>query len=1017
MNILLSQSFLRLLLSIMEVVTSILGAVIAETCRSVCGSINSNVKNNVQWKLNLQKLEKEMENLRDLRSEINTQLETADRDVRSATKKVREWLEEVEEFQGMVESVQAKITAKENKLCRFSMQIRFSGKVSNLLNKVEKLLKAGSFFDGLVNDSATKVEYIPGPSVEDQTTASTALEELMNILDDDDEEFRRIGVWGMGGVGKTTLVKNLNNRLKCNSSLKKPFSIVIWATVSKDLDLKKVQNQIADRLNLEVKMEESIERTAGRLYQRLKMEERFLIILDDVWEKIDLDCLGVPQPEHQKGSKIILTSRSLEVCKAMMTDIEVKVRILNGEEAWKLFSRYAGEVVSLEHIRPFAEAVAGECCGLPLAIITMGAAMRGKTMVKLWKHALNELRRSSPCVGVKNHVYNHLKWSYDSLEGNNVKACFLYCCLFPEDFSIEESELVRCWIAEGLIDEKHDFENSVNSGIAVIEILKDSCLLEDGDYEGTVKMHDVVRDVAIWIASSSPEDEFKFLVRTGIGLSEILEVELSDSLGRVSFMNNRIIKLPDCEKQCYRASTLLLQGNFPLEKVPESFLQAFQALRVLNMSGSRIQSLPPSLLQLGELRALLLRECKFLEELPPIGALSRLQMLDLCATRIKELPEGMENLINLRQVNLSRTHYLERIQAGIVTKWACLEVLDMTLSNYHWGTKGEVEEEQTNFEELGCLKRLFSLSIRLKNIPCLGSEDLTWIGRLRRFQFFIGSTANSLPTRHDKRRVTISGLDLSGEWIGWLLMNASSLVLNCCWGLNEMLQDLAIYSADNYAAMNTVDGFICLKSLTISSSNSYLRPGGGCAAPCDLLPNLEELYLHGLTYLASISELVGHLGLLFSKLKLIEVVRCPKMKCLLSYGNFILNLPNLETTRISFCEQLEELFNYTSDETLGVEPVVPNLRTLELKNLPKLRSLCRAKESWPSLEHVHVVKCSLLRALPLNIQNANTIKDIRGESHWWSGLKWDTHNTESALNLFFKAVGPKNNAMHTSDSD
>jgi disease resistance protein RPS2 len=152
----------------------------------------------------------------------------------------------------------------------------------------------------------------------------------------------------------------------------------------------------------------------------------------------------------------------------------------------------------------------------------MGTAMKGNTIVELWKHALNELQRSVPCTGgVEDKLYKPLKWSYDSLEGKNIKPCFLYCSLFPEDFSIEISELVQCWLAEGLIDEQENYEDSVNRGIALIENLKDSCLLEDGVRKDTVKMHDVVRDVAIWIASSS-EDECKSLVRSGIGLSEIL---------------------------------------------------------------------------------------------------------------------------------------------------------------------------------------------------------------------------------------------------------------------------------------------------------------------------------------------------------------------------------------------------------------------------------------------------------------------------------------------------------------
>ncbi|XP_048318774.2 disease resistance protein At4g27190 [Ziziphus jujuba] len=966
----------------MEVATSILGSIVAETGRLFCGSIYSKIKRTVKFHKDLDELVKKLKSLIDLGDDVKLRLVSAENQGRTPTCKVKEWLRKVENVVLKVKSMQADIEVndKKKKLGRlfcYNPRIRHSKKVARCIKEVETLLKAGSFTDSMVsfNHPAAAVEHIPGPSIEDQTTASRTLAELLKILQDD--RFLRIGVWGMGGVGKTTLVKSLNNKLKSSFQMQ-PFSSVIWATVSKEFNMKRVQKQIAERLNLEVNVEESMERTASRLYQRLEKEEKFLLILDDVWEKIDLDCLGVPQPEDHNGSKIILTSRFSEVCREMMTDVEVRMNILTDEESWKLFCRNAGEVASSEQIKPLAEAVARECGGLPLAIITMGSAMRGKTKVELWQHALSELRSSVPCIGsIKNKVYNPLKWSYDSLEG------------------------------EGLIDEQNNFENSVNKGIAWIEILKDSCLLEDGGWEGTVKMHDIVRDVAIWIASSM-EDECKSLVQSGIGLSEISGVQLSDSLKRISFMNNKINKLPDCEIQCSKASTLLLQCNLPLDKVPERFLQGFLSLRVLNLSGTRIQALPHTLFQLSDLRALLLADCFFLEELPPLGSLGRLQVLDLSATRIKELSEEMEHLINLRHLNLSRTHYLKKIQAGMVSRWASLEVLDMTLSTYHWGTAGEVEEGQATFEELGCLKRLFALSIRLKSIPCLRPEDLTWIGRLRKFQYFIGQTANSLPSKHDERRVTISGLNLSEEGIGRLLINASSLVMNGCWGLNQLLEDLAINSANEFAELNSFNTFVSLKSLTITSSNSSFRPRGGCAAPYDLLPHLEEIHLRGLTYLESISELVGHLGLLFSRLKLIEVARCPKIKSLLSYGNFILTLPNLEVIKIRFCEKLEELFNYASEQTFSVDPIVPNLQILELNNLPKLRTLIsRPQESCPRLEHIDVIKCNLLRKLPLTIENVNIIKEIRGELQWWNTLDWDNDNTKSSLQHYFKPADPK----------
>ncbi|XP_062170558.1 probable disease resistance protein At4g27220 [Alnus glutinosa] len=245
------------------------------------------------------------------------------------------------------------------------------------------------------------------------------------------------------------------------------------------------------------------------------------------------------------------------------------------------------------------------------------------------------------------------------------------------------------------------------------------------------------------------------------------------------------------------------------------------------------------------------------------------------------------------------------------------------------------------------------------------------INRLRKFQFFIGPTANSLPTRHEERRVTNSGLNLSGEWIGLLLSDASSLILNHFHGLNELLEDLVI---------NSVGCFAGLKSLTIASSNSSLRPGGGCTAHFDLLPNLEELYLQDLTYLESISELVGHLGLRFLRLKLIEVTRCSQMKHLLSCGYHIHTLPNLQVIKVSFCDKLDELFSYHSIQFIAPDPVVPSLRILELKYLPKLKTLYR-HETAPHLEQFTVIKCNRLttRLFGTN-ETADTIDEIREES-------------------------------------
>ncbi|PHU08761.1 hypothetical protein BC332_20621 [Capsicum chinense] len=173
-------------------------------------------------------------------------------------------------------------------------------------------------------------------------------------------------LWGAGGVGQTTLAKNLNNELLKNvPSANLSFGVVVWVTVPKPpIDIRKIQAQIASRL--------------------------------DLLEAINLDYVGVPQPEYPAISKVILTSCFLGVCKQMKTDTEMNIFTLKEDESWQLFVKNAGDVANLEYIQPLPKKIAKECGGFPLAITVIGTSMRGKTRVELWEDALKSLRMSEP---------------------------------------------------------------------------------------------------------------------------------------------------------------------------------------------------------------------------------------------------------------------------------------------------------------------------------------------------------------------------------------------------------------------------------------------------------------------------------------------------------------------------------------------------------------------------------------------------------------------------------------------
>lgn len=225
-------------------------------------------------------------------------------------------------------------------------------------------------------------------------------------------------------------------------------------------------------------------------------------------------------------------------------------------------------------------------------------------------------------------------------------------------------------------------------------------------------------------------------------------------------------------------------------------------------------------------------------------------------------------------------------------------------------------------------------------------QDATWIGTLRRFHFSIGLTANFFPTKHDERSVALRDLDLSQNQIMWLLPNATSLVLTRCWELNKMFENM-VKSAYRFAS---------LKSLTIASCFAGSKSASNFASSMnckrisepfgqyDLLPNLEELRLHDLMHLESHLELAGRLGVGFYRLRIIEVMQCSGLHRLLSYGDSMLNTEILEEIKVSFCDHLEELFQYTPPGKLqSPASVVPNLQIIELKNLRKLRTIANKK--------------------------------------------------------------------------
>ena len=226
-----------------------------------------------------------------------------------------------------------------------------------------------------------------------------------------------------------------------------------------------------------------------------------LVILDDVWDALDLEAIGIPYGGQHNSCKILLTSRSEKVCNQMKIQKIFPIKVLSEEESWNLFKEKVGNCIDTPDLRKIAEEVAKECGGLPLAIVTVGKALANKGNVE-WTAALQQLKKAIPknIPGLDSKVYSSTELSYSSLKSDEAKSCFLLCCLFLEDSDIVIEYLVRYGVGQRSFAKIYTVAEARNRVCAIVKNLKRSSLLLDSEKEECVKMHDVVRDVAISIA-------------------------------------------------------------------------------------------------------------------------------------------------------------------------------------------------------------------------------------------------------------------------------------------------------------------------------------------------------------------------------------------------------------------------------------------------------------------------------------------------------------------------------------
>ncbi|KAF2912713.1 disease resistance protein RPM1 [Oryza sativa Japonica Group] len=456
-------------------------------------------------------------------------------------------------------------------------------------------------------------------------------------------------VWGMGGVGKTTLVAYVYYAVKTE------FDAAGWVTVSKSYLIEDLLKQIIrgfinndpqeDLYNhidfSTMRITNLIEHIRNYLHGK-----RYVLILDDVWAVDVWFKIRAAFPSDSTG-RFVITSRIHEVALLATGNCIIQLEPLGPQHSWELFCKEAfwknEEKVCPPELEIVAQKLLDRCSGLPIAIACLGRLLSFKEpSYDVWENLYKDVQ-SQLTNNVILDINVVLKVSLEELP-HDLKNCFLHCTMFPEDYLMPRKRLVRHWLTAGFIRETSNktMEEVAND---YLHKLVNRSLLQvvernrNGEVH-TCRMHDIIRILAL---AKSEEEHFGRVYDGSMAF-------LAEGTRRLSFQSSNINQLsrsgaPHLRHLYVFGSSLSIDSLAP-------FLKSLKLLSSLDLQGVNIKSLPHVVFNLYNLRFLGLRDTN-IEVIPRlIGRLRHLEVLDARYTKLMTLPKDIVQLRKLRYLNV-----------------------------------------------------------------------------------------------------------------------------------------------------------------------------------------------------------------------------------------------------------------------------------------------------------------------------------------------------------------------------
>ncbi|XP_052883862.1 probable disease resistance protein At4g27220 [Gossypium arboreum] len=882
---------------------------------------------------------------------VDTCVDEAKRQIQVIYDDVEDWLrsaeQELEETQNLEDEIDR---IKCFKWCpQWGWRYCLSKKLAEKTPIISKLFETSNFAQVGYRRSLQGIEFIKSTDFMDSESSKSAFNQILEAI----KAVNIIGLYGMPGVGKTTLAKEVGRHAR----EKKLFDKVVMFTMSQNPDINKIQHKVAAMFDL--KFQTDIEDTrAEELWMRLKAEKDILIIVDDLWEEFKLESIGIPFGDDHKGCKILLTTRQQQVCSKMKCQKEIQLGILSKDEAWVLFRDQAGLDDDCSSLNEVAKEVAGECKGLPLAIVTVAKALKGESLGG-WKAANQRFKDSRHLDNeeVLGGVLKPLKLSYDYLKkgnnqmtGNDIQMCFLLCSLFPEDFEIPIELLIMCGIGVGLFPNVYWIEDKRNEiGIALKKLQKSGLLLETDDTE-RIRMHDVVRDFAHWLTSTK---ENRFMVKDKLEKWPDM-VESYESYTAIALWNcSSNIKFPD-KVEFSKLKTLFLGGEDwnDLLVISSTFFEEMKALQVLYLKRFSLKGFH----SLPNLKTLWCEDCKLENFSSSLTNIMRsLEILALVDTPIDEISEELVKLSTLKYLRLSSFGITEmEIPPKLVSRLTLLQELHVACYN------------NINLLELNSLSRLTALSLLLftNQFP---QEDFVF-PKLQRYNIVVDDYV-SYWMELTIRKLAIKNFSSSLSAFNNLFCNVEMLELDNVSGLKNIVPSIG------KKVLNELTSLELLYCYDMEFLTDITRDQGPTNAFSNLVKlNIDNMVsLKGLCYGLSPSH---HAIASFARLKVVRIQFCNKLKTIFSLY-LAQSMLCIEELYICYCDGVEQVIGFAQEEEIIKNDsrlcCCPKLRILDIYGCRSLKYVCAntSTQGLQSLESVTISDCPQLMQIFKMEQNEN----------------------------------------------